>query len=118
MKRGYSRMQRISDQLKRELSLLVTKANDPRFQSISITSVDVSPNMANANVYFSALNEDGIPEIQQALNHAAGFMRSELARALNLKTTPKLRFVYDNSISYGNHISTLINTGLKKSEEE
>ena len=110
-------MQRISDQLQRELSLLITKANDPRFHSISITAVDVAPNMATANVYFSLLNETDLPEIQKALNNAAGFMRSELARTLNLKTTPKLRFVYDNSIRYGNHLSTLINTGLKKTEE-
>lgn len=117
MKRGYSRMERISDQLQRELSLLITKANDPRFQTVSITGVDVSPNMANANVYFSVLDEAILAEIQTALNHAAGFLRSELAHAINLKTTPKLRFVYDNSITHGNRLSTLIDAGIKKTEE-
>lgn len=109
-------MQRISDQLQQQLSILLTKANDPRLHSVSVTGVDVSPNMANANVYFSVLDELSLPEIQKGLNNAAGFLRSELAHAVNLKTTPKLRFVYDDSISRGNYLSTLIDLGIDKNK--
>ncbi len=111
----FSRMQRIADQIQRELAVLLnTKAHDPRFHTVSITAVDVSPDMANATVLVSQLNENHVKETLSALNKAAGFLRYELAHTLNLRVTPKLRFVYDESISRGQHIDRLIEQAIKE----
>jgi len=112
-------MQRIADQIKRELAeLLTSKANDPRFHTVSITGVDVSPDMANALIYVSQLEEAEIKSTLAALNKAAGFFRYHIAHTLNLRITPRLRFVFDESISRGSRISSLIDSiPIKKSEE-
>lgn len=107
---AHNRMQRIGDQIQRELAqLLILKTHDPRFHETSITSVDVSPDMANATIYVSVLKEDQIKETLDALIHAAGFFRRELAHSLNLRVTPKLHFVYDKSVAQANRLDDLIN---------
>lgn len=104
-------MQRIGDEIQRELAqLLLTKTNDPRFQPLSITAVDVSPDMANATVLVTTLDAQNIKETLAALNHAAGFFRRALAHALNLRITPKLHFTYDKSILHANHLAALIDS--------
>lgn len=119
MSSSHNRMQRIGDQIQRELAQLVrTKVNDPRFQTLSITAVDVSPDMANATVLVSQLDEKQITETLAALNKAAGFFRRELAQALNLRVTPRIRFAYDKSIAHGVRLSALINTVTKEQDEE
>jgi ribosome-binding factor A len=104
------RTQRIGDEIQRELAkILAKKTNDPRLHAISITAVDVSPDMANATILMSALDEAHIPEILKTLNNAAGFFRRELAHSLNLRITPRLKFSHDKSIAHANHLSALIN---------
>lgn len=112
------RMQRIADQIQRDLAqLLRTKVNDPRFHALTITAVNVAPDMANASVYISLLEEQHMQETLSALNKAAGFFRRELAHSLNLRITPRLRFIYDQSILRGNRLSTLIDQVTKKPED-
>lgn len=119
MNQSFSRMNRIAEQVQTELgNLLFRKAHDPRFQNVSITAVNVSPDMANANVYVSFLNDAEIKPILKALNKAAGFFRSELAHTLNLKKTPKLFFIYDQSIQKGGQLSSLINESIRKAEKK
>jgi ribosome-binding factor A len=114
---SFNRMQRIADQIQRELAvLLTTKAHDPRFLTVSITAVNVSPDMANATVLVSQLDEQHIKETLAALNKAAGFLRYELAHTLNLRITPRLRFIYDESISKGDHIDRLIDKAIKEDD--
>lgn len=113
-----NRMQRIADQIQRELAqLLHTKVSDPRFHTLSITAVDVSPDMMNANIYISQLNDQQMPETLAALNKAVGFFRRELAKALNLRITPRLHFIHDKSIQRGSHLSALIDSTIKKQED-
>lgn len=108
-------IQRVADQIQQGLSeLLRTKASDPRFSQTTVTTVQLSPDMANATIYISILDETHINETLKAFNKAQGFFRSELAHSLNLRVTPKLRFVYDGSISRGSHLSKLIDDALKK----
>jgi ribosome-binding factor A len=112
------RMLRVADQMQHALAeLLSSKANDPRFHSVTITGVEVSLDMAHATVFVSLLDEKNQKEILAALNKAAGFFRFQLAHILNLRITPRLRFVFDSSISYGNHISQLINSSAKDPQE-
>lgn len=112
---SFNRMQRVADQIQRELAvLLTTKAHDPRFHTVSITAVDVSPDMANATVLVSQLDEQHIRATLAALNKAAGFLRYELAHTLNLRITPKLHFIYDESISKADRIDRLINQAIQE----
>lgn len=114
----YHRMQRIAEQIQHELALLLgTKAQDPRFDEVTITAVKVSPDMANATVLISQLDEMRSKQTLHALNKAAGFLRSALAKSLNLRVTPKLHFVYDDTISRGNRIQQLINSAIKTNKE-
>ena len=127
------RQQRVADLVQRELAVLIQlEINDPRVGMVSVTGVDVSRDFAFADVYITVLNSTSgaegdrigtqpegkldkleIEENVGALNKAAGFLRSLLARRLKLRTTPKLRFHYDGSISRGNKLSSLIDEALE-----
>lgn len=106
-----NRPQRVADLIQRELArLLQREAHDPRFAGVTITSVDVSPDLANANVYITVLDDAKIKGTLAALNHAAGFLRHHLADAVELRIIPKLNFIYDESIHRADRISKLINS--------
>lgn len=111
MPQSHNRMQRIGDQIQQALAqLLIMKTHDPRLHDISITTVHVSADMANATVLISTLEQQSIKEILNALNHASSFFRRELAHILNLRITPRLRFMHDKSIAYADHLNRLLDT--------
>jgi len=112
--------------------LIQLEVDDPRIGMVSVTGVEVSRDLAYANVYVTILNaasgvEDSrlgelpagdldnleIEESVKALNKAAGYLRSLLARRLKLRLTPKLRFHFDGSVSGGNKLSSLIDKALE-----
>ena len=83
MKRGQGRPQKLGDQIQRELSdLLARELRDPRVAMITITSVDVSPDLSHAKVFFTLLEEQKLPETVHGLRRSAGFLRSQLARRI------------------------------------
>ena len=102
MAREYSRTQRVADFLKQELaSLIQLEVRDPRVGMVSITDVEVSRDMSHAKVFFTELGKDTEQEAAEsveALNKAAGFLRSKIASSNNTRNTPKLRFYFDNSV--------------------
>ena len=105
-----NRMQRIGDQIQRELAqLLIAKVNDLRLHDLSITAARVSPDMANATIFVSILDQKKLPDALMALKHASGFLRRELARSLNLRVTPRLSFIYDESLLKADRLTRLIN---------
>ncbi|MBL4582682.1 MAG: 30S ribosome-binding factor RbfA [Gammaproteobacteria bacterium] len=127
------RVQRVADQIQRELaSLIQMEVNDPRVGMVSVTGVEVSRDIAHAKVFVTVLNtltddsevnnsiltEPGeldkleIKENINALNKAAGFLRSLLAKRLSTRSVPKLRFYYDGSIQRGQQLSSLIDSAL------
>lgn len=111
MKRGQGRPQRIGDLIQRELSdLLAREVRDPRVGMVTITSVDVSPDMSHAKVLFTVLNQKDIPEVLEGLRRAAGFLRSKLAKRVKLYSIPELRFQYDESIERADRLSRLIDS--------
>jgi ribosome-binding factor A len=93
------RAQRISEQMQRDLgTMILREMNDPRLQLVSISHVEVSRDLAFAKVYFTVLGErDDIYLAQEALDNASGFLRNRLAEEMNLRKTPKLTFIYDQS---------------------
>ena len=109
MSRG--RPHKVADLIQRELSeLLRTEVRDPRVGMVTITSVDVSPDLSHAKVFFTLLDKNVLSETTQGLQRAAGFLRSQLARRMKLYTTPEIRFVYDESVERGDHLSRLIDS--------
>jgi ribosome-binding factor A len=111
-----NRLQKIGDEVRRDLAmLLLTEAKDPRVKMVSITEVQVTRDLAHAKVYFTTLDQTPkhITEVQEALVHATGFLRSRLSEMSDLRITPKLNFVYDKSIEEGNRISAIIDKANK-----
>jgi ribosome-binding factor A len=114
VKKGQGRPQRLGDLIQREISDLIRlEVRDPRVGMITITSVDVSPDVKHAKIFFTVLEKEKLPETLAGLNRSAGFLRSQLAKRLQMYTTPELRFVYDESVERGDHLSRLIDAALK-----
>lgn len=109
MSRG--RPQKIADLMQRELSgLLQREVRDPRVGMVTITSVDVSPDLSHAKVFFTILDSEKKDETTKGLQRAASFLRSQLSRRMSMYTTPELRFVYDESVERGDRLSRLIDS--------
>jgi ribosome-binding factor A len=112
MAREYSRTQRVADYLQRELATLIQQElRDPRLGMVSITAVDVSRDLAHARVYFTVLGCDtgeDASESTEALNRAAGFLRSQLSRDSSMRSVPQLRFYFDTSVGRGRQLEDLI----------
>ncbi len=105
------RQTRINEELTHALAQAVRELKDPRIQNsvVSITDVDCAKDLKTANVYFSFFSPRYTEkEIKTALKSAAGFLRTYLARNINLRETPLLNFVYDNSIERGNRINAIL----------
>ena len=98
--RGYNRTDRIADQIQRDLAVLLQReVKDPRVGMVTINSVNVSKDLAFADVYvtFMGINEDqNVEESLEVLEHAGGFLRSLLAKSIKLRVMPRLRFHYDS----------------------
>ncbi len=81
---------------------------------LTITGVDVSPDLSHAKVFFTLLQKEKLQETMIGLKRSSGFLRSQLARRIKLYTTPELRFVYDGSVERGDHLSRLIESTKTK----
>src|SRR5688500_1452011 len=115
VKKGHGRPQRLGDLIQREVSELIRlEVRDPRVGMITITSVDVSPDMSHAKIFFTVLEKDKLEETLAGLRRSAGFLRSQLARRIKMYTTPQLRFEYDESVERGDHLSRLIESTKKR----
>ena len=110
----YPRGRRIADQIQRDLSEIIRmELKDPRVGLITITDVEVTQDNEHAKVFFTALGEPVQQEAaERALNHAAGFLRSSLAKVMKLRTVPQLRFNYDISVERGVRLSNLIDEAV------
>ena len=117
--KSFSRTSRIADQMQRDLAQVIrTELKDPRVSLITIQSVDVSPDYAHAKIFFTQLSDGkDAKACTDALNHAAGFLRHHLAERLGLRIMPALRFVYDESVERGIHLSQLIDTAIRSESD-
>jgi ribosome-binding factor A len=114
MKKHSQRSQRVADQIQRQLAeLLATEVKDPRVGRVTLTHVEVTPDLAHAKVYFTHLaGKERAEEAIDALSRTAGFLRSQLSHRLDLYTVPQLKFVYDDSIESGMRLSSLIDEAV------
>ncbi len=138
------RVKKVADQIQRELAALIqSEVNDPRVGMVSVTGVEVSRDLAYATVYVTVMgsvdgvlaeaeeqkelkveaeNKDSlnaleIEESVKALNKAAGYLRTLLAKQMSLRIIPKLTFRYDNSIARGQYLSSLIDHAIAADSE-
>ena len=114
----YSRTDRVSQQVLRDLSMIIrNNMKDPRVGMVTLLDVEVSRDFSHAKVYFDTLNEDQAKEAEDTLNRAAGFLRRELCRGLRLRTTPALKFIYDDTQLRGNQLSDLIDQAIESDKK-
>ena len=116
-----NRINRINEEIQKELSSLIRNLKDPRIQNtmISITRVETTPDLRYTKVYVSFLQEEKAADAMKGLQSAAGYLRRELGQALNLRYTPQLMWALDDSITYGAKMLALINSlNTGKDEEE
>ncbi len=112
-----NRIGRINDEIQRELAAQFRNLKDPRVSQggmVSITRVDTTADLRCAKVYVSVLDKGQEKDVLKGLKSASGFLRRELGHALQLRYTPELQFLGDNSIQHGAHILEL----LRKEEEK
>ena len=104
-----NRIGRINEEVQRELAALIPNVKDPRGTGmISVTAVDVTPDLKFAKVYISVLDKGDSEQVLKGLKSAAGYLRRELGRALDLRSTPELTFVGDDSMAKGAKILEML----------
>ena len=121
MPREFKRKDRVSDALQRELAQLIRdELRDPRVGLVNITSADVNRDLSVAKVYVSFVDRDTDEDRKIAtdvLNGAAGFLRSQLARAMKMRVTPRLKFICDDTGKQGAYLSALIERAISSDEK-
>ena len=108
---AYNRIDRISEEVKRELSMIIRDLKDPRLNKsvVSVINVNVTKDLKFAKAYISVLGkEEEQKDAMDALKSASGFIRKEVGRRINLRNTPEFTFILDNSIEYGAHINEVL----------
>ncbi len=120
MRKNSVKNTRINSEVQKILAELIrSELKDPRVPEFtSVTDVEVAPDLKTCKVYISTLGgEEEEAGALEGLKNAEGFLKRELARSLNLRNTPELKFYADHSISYGNHMSQLIDSVSKQDHE-
>ncbi|MEP7290462.1 MAG: 30S ribosome-binding factor RbfA [Chloroflexota bacterium] len=104
------KQERTSGHIRKILSqLILREVADPRLHGITITDVELDPELLFAKVYVNALGEEErMPEVMMALNHAKGFLRREVAKRVRLRKAPELIFRWDESLERGERIDALL----------
>jgi ribosome-binding factor A len=112
------RLRRISDRIREEISeMLVHEVKDPRLSGVFINDVTIDRELAYANIYFSAVEgSERADEILAGFYSASGFLRSELAKRVELRTFPRLRFHWDPTFEQAENIERLITTLHEESD--
>ena len=104
-----NRMGRINEEIQRELAALIPTVKDPRVTGmISVTRVDATRDLRYARVYVSMLDKSSAKEVVKGLKSAAGYLRREVGHTLDLRYTPELIFIEDDSIDRGAHILEML----------
>ena len=105
-----NRIGRINDEIQKELSDLFRSVKDPRVSGalLTITHVDTTSDLRYSRIYVSALDKTDEKDFLKGLKSASGYLRRELGQRLNLRYTPELQFLPDDSIAYGAHILDML----------
>lgn len=109
-KRGYKRSARVGQQLHEVIAmLLLTDVDDPRVQKVQVISVEASPDLTNAKIYYVMLDQrEADPKTQAGLERIEGLLKREIGKRLRLRYSPHLTWVYDESVERGRHMDELL----------
>ncbi|WIM83228.1 30S ribosome-binding factor RbfA [Gallibacterium anatis] len=112
MAREFSRAQRVAQEIKKEIAVILQReVKDPRIGMVTVSDVEVSRDLAYAKIFVTFLFDEGEQQIEQGmsgLHKASPYIRSLLGKAMRLRIVPELRFVYDNSLVEGMRMSNLV----------
>lgn len=109
--------ERAASDIQRELSnILLTEVRDEDLKNVTITFVKVTDDLSFAKVYFTTLDDEKRAKVVKDINNASGFFRSLLADRLEIRHTPELKFIYDDSIEYAKKLESIIEEIQKKEE--
>lgn len=122
MPREFSRRDRVAEEIKKELgSLIATKVKDPSVRLVTITDVDVSPDLKHAKVYvgmFDIVSDaEQAPQVLAGLRRARGFLRRELGKRLRLRVLPELRFYEDATERDAQHLTQVIRDAVAEDDQ-
>jgi len=118
MAKDYARTARVGQQIQRELAELIRlELKDPRVRLVTLTDVEVAADYSHAKVFYTGL-EGQSAALQQGLERASGFLRSQVAHSMKLRVFPQLHFVYDTSVERGTHLSHLIDQAVASDKNQ
>ena len=113
------KMERIEKEMQREISKIIElEVKDKKLEFVTITACHVTNDLSFAKIYFTCLKEIDKKEVEIAFHQASSFIRKQLAGTMNLRHTPELTFVYDDSIAYGKKIEHVIEQMHKGEKNE
>lgn len=117
-KKNSNRMDRVNEELKKEISQIIDKdLKNPNITGIiSVTKVKTSPDLKYARVYISLLNCKSKKNTLEGLKNASGYIRTEIAKRVNLRYTPELVFEIDDSMEYGDRIENILKEIMPKED--
>lgn len=109
------KIERLNHAIQEEISMILMKEiKDQNIKFVTITGVDTTSDLSFSKVYYTVLDRNKLKEAEEALEKASSFIRTKLASRIDIRHTPELKFIYDTSIAYGEHIENII----KKIKEE
>lgn len=119
MVKNNNRLSRIDEELKKEISNIINyELKNPKITGlISVTRTKVTPDLKYAKVYVSILNSKNVKDTLANLKKSSGYIRSEIAKRINLRITPELVFVLDDSMEYGAKIDQILKEIMPKEEK-
>ena len=110
------RIKRLNHAFMEEISMiLMEEVRDEDLKFVTITGCDITTDLSYAKVYFTVLDKDKKEKVLEDINNAASFIRGKLSERIEIRHTPELKFIYDDSIEYGEKIEKII--GKAKTEE-
>ena len=103
------KIERLNHAIQEEISMiLMREVKDENIKFVTITGVDTTNDLSFSKIYYTVLDKEKLEKTEEALEKASPFIRSKLARRIEIRHTPELKFIYDSSIAYGEHIDEII----------
>ena len=103
------KIERLNNNFQQVISeILMLEVKDPLLKFVTITGCDITNDLSFCKVYFTTLSEDK-DEVLKSLNNASSFIRGEISKRVEIRHTPEIRFIFDESIEYGNKIEKILN---------
>ena len=113
------KIERLNHAIQEEISMILMKeVKDQNIKFVTITGADTTNDLSFSKVYYTVRDKNKLDETKEALEKASSFIRTKLAERIEVRHTPELKFIYDTSIEYGEHIEEIIDSIHEKDNKE